>query len=232
VALDAVLVVLLVFAIRLLAPAAPGWGQPFQHAADWLLALVLFAWRDVVGAASPAKWLLCLRLETRDGGRPGFLPRLLRAPLSLLPLFFLPGSLQARLRWRVGSYAPSHAGLVLRTAAAVSAAAGSVLWAASTQRTSIPPEAARDLAAAHVAADAPLRRALGEPVASHLGSIARRFEQHESGTATFWLHLRGARARQDMLVHARKVDGVWVVEELSDIEIQPLRPGEPEIAER
>lgn len=234
VALDAMLAALTVFAIRIfLTPeAAAAWGRPFSQGVDWVLALALLSCRDVLFPASVGKWLLCLRLEAPDGGSLGLGRRLLRAPLSLLPLALAPASARSRLWWRVRSHTPAPVGLALRTAGTVLAAAASVIWAVVTQRPSIPQDEARHLVADHVAEDALLRRDLGEPVLSSLGPITRRLDQRGSGTASFWLHLRGAQARQDMRVHARKVDGRWVIEELSEIETHPLRAGEPEIAER
>ena len=224
-AIDAVLALVTVFAVGLLLPGSrPTLWQPqapLFGPRDVAAVLALLLVRDVVLPASPAKWLLCLRLERPSGAPLPFAARLRRAPLSLLPLAFLPRVLQWRCGWQVRTYAPSRFGLALRTSFALCAAVLSITWSVTTLRPSIAADEAELLAAHLLRQDVQLQETLGRPVRVDIRSVARRGEQDQSGTARFWLRLRGTHARQDMQVHVRRIDGVWAIEELSDIEVTP-----------
>ena len=78
-----------------------------------------------------------------------------------------------------------------------------------------------------------LPRTLGEPLDYEVGAITRRARQRgASNRASFRLRIVGPEARQDMLVHARKVDGTWTLEELSDIEVTSAEVDTPDVARR
>jgi hypothetical protein len=196
-----------------------------------LTVLALTLLRDVPFGASAAKWLLCLRVVGRDGQPLGLLRRILRAPLSLLPL---PSTLQSQLGWWVAAYSPSRAGLVARTAITAGAAVFSITWAVETVRPSISRGDAVRLSERLAHNDPLLRRTLGEPLEVEVGSIRRRTQQRDRLTeASFALRIEGPRARQEMLVHARRVDGTWTIEELTDIEITAAEPDTtPTVARR
>ncbi len=197
----------------------------------WGAVALLLVLRDVVFFASPAKWLLCLRLEQPSGKLLPFTQRLWRAPWSVLPWALAPQRWQQRQGWRVRAYIPSRFGLALRTVCTVGAALASAGWAMVTLQPSIPNPAAESLVASLVHDDVQLRRTLGEPVVADIRSIARRGEVWTAATASFELRLQGSRARQQMRVHARRVDGAWAIEELSEIEILSMRDS-AQVAER
>ncbi len=197
------------------------------------LTLLLIWLRDVPLGASPAKWLLCLTVIGRDGRRLGPGRRLLRALVGIVPLALVRPDVERRVfGWRVVSYSPSRTGLVSRTALTAGAAVFSVTWAFETVRPSIGRGAARDLA--EVLLDDPLLpRTLGEPLHYEIGSVTRRARQPgASHRASFRLRILGPNARQDMVVHARKVDGAWTLEELTEIEVTVAEADTPHVARR
>jgi len=211
--------------VRPLGSWHPGGAGLQVDSASIVLALALAAVRDVPSGASFAKWLLGLRLTGLDGKPLPLSLRLLRAPLSLLPLDWVAGEARGRLPWRVVSYVPSFRGLVARAVLALAAGAWSVGWGVQTLRPSIGRDDAQRLAQHVLLADPALARELGEPLEAEVRSIvprSRMFRRH--GEAEFGLRVRGTRGRQDMRVHARKIDGQWVVEEVLDIEITTLEP--------
>ncbi|HZL84092.1 MAG TPA: hypothetical protein VFD07_01810 [Candidatus Krumholzibacteria bacterium] len=234
-ALDGMFAVVLVFVARL--AFSPAGTTPWESARApldtrvFLAVALLLVLRDVVFFASPAKWLLCLRLEQPDGQRLPFTQRWWRAPWSILPWSLAPQRWQRRQRWRVRTYVPSRFGLALRTVCTASAAIASVGWALVTLRPSISSPAAETLVASLVRDDVQLRRTLGEPVVADIRSIARRGEVWMPGTASFQLRLQGTQARQQMRVLARRVEGEWAIEELSEIEIHSMRDS-AQVAER
>ena len=198
-----------------------------------MLTLVLIWARDVPLGASPAKWLLCLTVTDADGKPLPVASRLLRALVGAVPLGLFKPHFERRLfGWRVVSYSPSRAGLVTRTALTAGAAVFSVTWAFETVRPSIGRGEARQLA--DVLLDDPLLpRTLGQPLDFEIGSVTRRARQPgASARASFRLRILGPRARQDMLVHARKVDGTWTLEELTDIEVTSAEADTPHVARR
>jgi hypothetical protein len=210
----------------------PGFGSwsaglelPWVDPQLVLLTLALLAVRDLPTGASLAKWLLCLRVAGRDGRPLGLGLRLLRAPVSLLPLALLPAEVQHRLPWRVVGYAPGVRGLVLRTLLTGGAAAVSIAWAVETVRPSIGRDEAARLARTLVDGDPLLGRALGEPLEHEVLRVTPRAHQAGRGQrASFEMRVRGLHKQQSMTVHVRRVDGAWTVEEVLDIDIGAVTP--------
>ncbi len=195
---------------------------------------LLFIWgRDVPLGASPAKWLLCLSVTDLHGHGLSIPKRLVRALVGVIPLAtFKPGFEERVFGWRVASYSPSRTGLVTRTALTAGAAVFSVTWAFESVRPSIGRGDARQLAEVLVT-DPLLPRALGSPLRYEVGSVTRRAQQPGASTrASFRLRILGPEARQDMTVHARKVDGNWTLEELTDIEVTTAEVDTPDVARR
>ena len=211
-AIDVALTLLVLVALRPLLASVPlgFWKATLGFG---MLAWLLLRYQML--GKTPGLWLLCLRHE-RPSGRP-------------VPVF-APASWETRRRWRVCCSAPGAVGLAVRLGITALALL-SALWAASMLRPSIGGTDAEHLAAVLVLNDAPLRHTLGEPVRLDIRSVARRGQQGEAGTASFALRLRGQHARQDMRVHARRVQGAWSIEELSDIEVAPAGDT-AEVAER
>jgi uncharacterized RDD family membrane protein YckC len=238
--LDAMLAFLVAVALRVFAGigATLDGGAAATLAALFdfqLLALtLLLIWgRDVVLGHSAAKWLLCLTVTDLQGRPLSWRQRLLRALVGVVPLAsFKPGFETRVFGWRVVSYSPSRPGLVMRTALTAGAAVFSVTWAFETVRPSIGRNDARQLA--DVLMDDPLLpRTLGEPLGYQIGDVTRRAQQPGASTrASFRLRIVGPQARQDMLVHARKVDGIWTLEELTDIEVTTAEVDTPDVARR
>ncbi len=240
--LDVLLAFAATFAVRSLVhagtlPALGGWRP--GDAGFWIDAQLVFmglglaSLRDVPFGSSLSKWLLCLRLERADGHPLGLVQRLLRAPISLLPLALLSDEIGGRMPWRVVGYAPSTRGLALRTGLTSAAAAASILWAVETVRPSIGQQDASRLAEQMVAGDPVLRRELGDPVEMRILAITPRAHQAARGKCgTFDLQLRGLVRQQEMVVHARKVDGAWVVEEADDIDIRAVPFAREAVASR
>jgi hypothetical protein len=237
--LDALLAVLVVLAVRLAGVVRGGstiepiaTGVPFDADTLQLAALLLFL-RDVPFGASPAKWLLCLRPSRLDGARLAFPRRLLRALFAFPPLAFLPARVERRLGWQVVSYVPGRPGLVFRTTLTASAAVVSILWTLETRRPSIGRGDAEALAALVARGDPQLHATLGDPLTWEIRAVTSRTEQRRyDSQASFALRIRGSRAEEHMLVHAQRVDGAWMVSELTDIEIRSTRPDSPEMARR
>jgi hypothetical protein len=237
--LDALLAVLVVLAVRLVGVLRGGdavepiaTGVPFDADTLQLAALLLFL-RDVPFGVSPAKWLLCLRPSRLDGGRLAFPHRLLRALFSFPPLAFLPVRVERRLGWQVVSYVPSRPGLVFRTTLTASAAVVSILWTLETRRPSIDRGDAATLAAVLVRGDPQMHATLGDPLTWEVGAVTSHTEQRRyESQASFALRIRGRRAEEHMVVHAQRVDGEWMVSELSDIQIRSTHPDSPEMARR
>lgn len=198
------------------------------------LALLFGALRDVPGSASFAKWLLGLRVVGLDGRPLAFGLRLLRAPLSLLPFEWVAGEARGRLPWRVETYVPSFRGLLARAALAVLAGGWSIVWGVQTLRPSIGRGDAQRLAESVLLLDPALERELGSPLEAEVRSIVPRSRTILRGAeGEFLLRVRGARGRQEMRVHTRKIDGHWVVDEVVDIEITLLDdPGRDTLAVR
>jgi hypothetical protein len=184
------------------------------------LVVLLLALRDVPTGASGAKWLLGLRLVGPNGGRLPLGARLLRAPVSLLPLEWLAGERRGTLPWRVVSYVPSAAGLGVRVALALATGACCVGFGVQSLRPSIGRADALRLASDSILADPLLRRTLGDPLEVQVRRIEPRNRLALRGTeGQFELRIQGPRARQDMRVRALKVEGRWAVDEIVDIDI-------------
>jgi len=221
------------FAVRLgILPPIGIWG-PIAEPAAWVdPQVVAFAWglaslRDVPTGASLAKWILCLRLAGPDGARLGFWSRVARAPFSLLPFAWMSLRVQTSLPWRVATYTPSTRGLGLRTALAGAAAAASLTWGVDTVRPSIGRGDAERLVHATVLSDPHLQRELGAPLAWHVQRISPRAHERVHGArGRFELIVRGTAMQQDMVVVARKIDGRWVVDEITDIALRSVDPDE------
>jgi len=231
--LDCMLALLTVLALRLLL-LFDGMeaGTPLLETQVLGIVLILLALRDVLLPVSPAKWLLCLQLTRPDGRSLSFAQRLLRAPLSLLPMALLPRRLQESLWWRVTTTLPSRTGLIARLVGTATAAALSLTWAIHTFQPSIGNPDAERLAHVLLQGDQQLRTTLGEPVQCEVGPVARRAERLQPGTARFRLRLRGTQGLQEMLVLARKVDGSWAVEELTEIQVVSFQRADSDLAER
>lgn len=191
------------------------------------LSLALAALRDLAFGASPAKWLLCMRLARHDGGRLGLGERLLRAPISILPFAWLGRGMQQRMSWRVVSYTPGSRGQMLRATVAIAAAVLSTSWGVETVRPSIGRQDAVQLAQSLVAGDRVLERDLGGgPLDHSIVYITRRAHERGFGKrASFQIEVHSLFLQQYMMVHAVKIDGAWVVEEVSEIEINAINPG-------
>lgn len=231
--LDLMLALLTVIAWRLVSAGDATQARlPLFDAGAIGIVLLMLALRDVLLPMSPAKWLLCLRLTHPEGGPLPFSRRLLRAPFSLLPVALLPTAMQKAFWWRVTPDTPTGVGLVVRLAFTATVAAVSLGWAVHTFQSSIGEKDAQQLAHALVQGDERLRDSLGQPIQFDIGPIARRAEHLPPGTARFQLRLRGPQGLQEMQVLARKVDGSWAVEELTDIQIVSFRRGDADLAER
>jgi hypothetical protein len=232
--LDAMLAVSVALLARLgvqlgILPGFGAWHRgleaPWVDAQLVVLALVLAAARDVPWGASVSKWLLCLRLAGPDGRRLGLPVRLLRAPFSVLPFGWLSSDVQRRLPWRVVGYAPGPRGLVARTLLTGVAAAASIGWAIETVRPSIGDGEAGRLARRLVEGDPLMRRQLGEPLHYRVVRVTPRAQQPGRGRrASFEMHVRGARLQQSMVVHVRRIEGAWMVDEVLDIDITEAGP--------
>jgi len=216
-----------------LVPAFGSWGLA-DESSSWMdpqvaaLTLGLVALRDVPTGASLAKWILCLRVVRPDGRPLGFWQRLARAPFSLLPLAWLSRHVQATLPWRIATYSPSARGLALRTGLAGAVAAASLGWGVDTVRPSIGRGDAERLVDATILSDPQLERALGSPLASHVRRISPRAQERIHGAhARFELVVRGSEMQQDMVVVALKIDGRWVVDEITDIAVREVDAAEP-----
>lgn len=185
-------------------------------------ALIFFALRDVGGGASVAKWVMGLRVESPAGTRPGFVSRLVRAPWALLPLGLVP-AIERRTPWRVVAYVPSGMGLAVRAVLAVACLGSTLVWGATALRPSIGRDDAMQLAKSTLLGDPFLRGALGEPLLAEIGAVAPRgrgtWRSHEGA---FQMRILGARAMQSMTVRARKVDGAWAIDEVTEIEVSAL----------
>jgi len=238
--LDAMLAFLVAVALRVFL----GAGAPNETIGAALLPAVfdlrligltlLLVWtRDVPFGHSPAKWLLCLTVTDLNGRRVSLGRRLLRALVGVIPLATFAGNFEERVfGWRVVSYAPSRSGLAMRTALTAGAAVFSVTWAFQTVRPSIGTGDAQKLVAV-LMRDPLLPRTLGEPMDFDVGSVTRRARQRgAAGRASFRLRIVGPDARQEMVVHARRIDGTWTLEELTDIEITTTRVDTPDVARR
>jgi hypothetical protein len=224
-------VLLVRFAMRL--GVLPGWGawHPGVETDVWIDAQVIVvtwiatALRDVPAGASLAKWILCLRVVDRSGKRLGFWRRLARAPFSLLPFAWMSRRIQANLPWHVATYTPSARGLALRTALAGAAAAASVAWGVDTVRPSIGRRDAERLVHATVLSDPHLQRLLGAPLAWDVQRISPRAHERVHGArGRFELVVRGSEMQQNMVVVALKIDGRWVVDEITDIAMRDVDP--------
>ncbi len=226
------------FAVRLgVVPPIGIWG-PFSEPTTWAdpqvvaLGLGLALLRDVPTGASLAKWILCLRVVRPDGTKLRFWSRLARAPFSLLPFAWSSPRVQTSLPWRVVTYTPSARGLGLRTALAGAAAAASLTWGVDTVRPSIGRNDAEKLVHSTVLRDPLLQRALGAPLAWHVQRISPRAHERMYGArGRFELIVRGSAMQQDMVVVALKIDGRWVVDEITDIALRNVDPTEA-VAER
>jgi hypothetical protein len=188
----------------------------------WIATLALFALRDVATGASLAKWMLGLRLEMTDGTPTTFAGRLRHMPFSLSPLGLIP-AFERRTPWRVSVYVPSGRGLLLRAAVAVVLVGGSAVVTTLARRPRIGHDDALQLAQATILSDPHLADALGAPLTAEVG----RTSPHANATwrsseGDFELRVRGVRAMQTMVVRARKIDGQWAVEEVTDIERSSL----------
>ncbi len=184
----------------------------------WVATLVLFALRDVASGASLAKWMLGLRLEMANGAPTTLADRLRHVPFGLSPLGLVP-AFERRTPWRVAVYVPSGRGLAVRAAAAAVLIGGSAVITTLVRRPSIGRTDALQLAQTTILGDPHLADALGGPLAAEVG----RTSPHANATwrsseGDFELRVRGTRAMQTMVVRARKVDGQWAVEEVTDIE--------------
>lgn len=218
--------------------SAPEGGEPgalpavFDFALLGMTLLLIWA-RDVPMGASPAKWLLCLIVTDLHGHTLSFPKRLLRALVGIIPLASFTASFEQRIfGWRVVSYSPKRSGLVTRTALTAGAAVFSVTWAFETVRPSIGRGEVKRLADVLVA-DPLLPRTLGEPLQYEIGHVTRRAQQSgPTSRASFHLSIRGPLARQEMMVHARKVDGIWTLEELTRIKVTAAEVDTPDVARR
>jgi hypothetical protein len=199
-------------------PAVAAAGDLLRVPSTWALALVLAAGRDVPFGASFGKWLLCLRLAEPAGGRLGLPLRLLRAPVSALPLERLAGERRASVPWRVIGYTPGRAGFVLRFALALVAAGWSLAWGVASVRPSIGRTDAVLLVDRTLARDPLLRHKLGEPLRFDITAVTPRSRTGLGGErGEFAVRIRGTARRQAMMVHAVKVEGHWVIDEVVDI---------------
>lgn len=238
--LDAMLAFLVAVALRVFwgVGAVPEMAEPgvlpavFDFPLLGMTLLLIWA-RDVPMGASPAKWLLCLIVTDMHGHTLSFPKRLLRALVGIIPLAsFTSGFEQRVFGWRVVSYSPRRSGLVTRTALTAGAAVFSVTWALETVRPSIGRGDVTRLADVLVA-DPLLQRTLGEPLDYEIGPVTRRAQQAgPASRASFRLSITGPRARQDMKVHARKVDGIWTLEELTNIKVTTTEVDTPDVARR
>lgn len=229
---DGLLALALVLLVRLLVrigvfPAIGNWHPGEQSV--WIDAQVfvasasLTALRDVPFGASFAKWLLCMRLTDRAGRPFGLLGRILRAPSSLLPFAWMSSRIQSRQSWRVSTYTPTRRGLALRTAFAAAAAVTSVAWGIETVRPSIGRNDALRLASATLLSDPRLQLELGPPLQMQVRTISPRAHEIVHGQlGKFELQIRGRERQQDMVVHARKVDGAWAIDTIVDIDISAI----------
>jgi uncharacterized RDD family membrane protein YckC len=192
----------------------------------WLLALGLAALRDLPLGAGPGKWLLCLRVTNLQGGRLGTGRRLLRAPVSLLPLEWLAGERRGQVPWRVIAYSPGRAGLGLRLCIGALAAGWILVWSAAGLRPSIGRADATLLVERTLGRDPELARRLGAPMEFEIESVAARSRtRQERGRGEFTLRVHGPLGRQEMVVRALKVEGHWAIDEVVDIRETRLAGG-------
>jgi len=236
-AVDAALAVSAAAALRLAwlrgdLPFVPGPGADaagvLQAPSTWIVALLLAALRDVPLGAGLGKWLLCLRVTNPAGGRLALPFRLARVPFSLLPLEWLAGERRAHVPWRVMAYAPGRAGFALRVALALLAAAWSLTWGVASVRPSIGRSDAAQLVDRTLARDPALGRSLGEPLQFEIAAVAPRSRTGLAGErGEFGLRVRGTAGRQEMVVHALRVDGLWMIDEVVDIRATRLAAGTP-----
>jgi hypothetical protein len=118
---------------------------------------------------------------------------------------------------------------VARTAITAAAAALSIGWAVETVRPSIGNGEALRLAETLVRTDPHLQRELGHPLEIRVLRVTPRAHHAERGKrASFDLRIRGPMMQEEMVVHARRVDGAWALEELSDIDIRAIPPDDRE----
>jgi hypothetical protein len=199
-----------------------------QLPSTWVLTLLLVAVRDVPLGASFAKWMLCLRV-VGVSGRPLSWPlRLLRAPLCTLPLEWLAGERRAAVPWRVTSYAPGSAGFALRVGLALGAASWSVVWGVASVRPSIGRGDAVQLVEQTLGRDPLLQRELGAPLQFEITAVTPRSRTGLSAErGEFAVRVRGSARRQAMRVHALKVEGRWVIDELVDIQAAQIASSSP-----
>lgn len=227
------IILLLRFVTRMgFLPAFGSWS-PATESDAWMdpqvvgLTLGLVALRDVPTGASLAKWILCLRVVRPDGRPLGFWQRLARAPFSLLPFAWMSRHVQATLPWRIATYTPSARGLALRTGLAGAAAAASLGWGVDTVRPSIGRRDAERLVHSTVLSDPHLERELGSPLSWQVRRISPRAHERIHGTrGRFELVVRGSEMQQNMVVVALKIDGRWVVDEITDIALRDVDPAE------
>lgn len=219
---DATFSLALAFAALWLAgPHLPGIaGTAFALDARFLgTALLFFAFRDVARGASIAKWVMGLQVVTPGGSRPALASRLARMPWSLLPFGLVP-AIERHTPWRVAAYVPTGAGLAVRAVLAVACLASTLVWGTAALRPSIGRDDAMQLAASTLLGDPFLRSTLGDPLQAEIGAVAPRGRGHwRSHEGTFQMRIHGARAMQSMTVRARKVDGAWAVDEVTEIEV-------------
>jgi len=219
---DATLALALAFlALWVAAPHIPG-NDATALALDGRFlgtALLFFALRDVARGASVAKWVMGLRVETPAGTLPSLASRLARVPWALLPFGLVP-ALERRTPWRVAAYVPTGGGLGVRAVLAMTCLVSTLLWGTTALRPSIGHEDAMQLAQTTLLGDPFLRSTLGEPLRAEIGAVAPRgrgtWRSHEG---TFQMRIHGARAMQSMTVQARKVDGAWAVDEVTEIQV-------------
>jgi uncharacterized RDD family membrane protein YckC len=199
-----------------------------QLPSTWALTLLLVAVRDVPCGASFAKWMLCLRVVDVSGRPLSWPLRLLRAPLSTLPLEWLAGERRAAVPWRVTTYAPGGAGFVLRVCLALVAASWSVVWGVASVRPSIGRRDAVQLVEQTLGRDPLLQRALGAPLQFDITAVTPRSRTGLGAErGEFAVRVRGSARRQEMRVHALKVEGRWVIDELVDIQAARLASSNP-----
>jgi hypothetical protein len=130
------------------------------------------------------------------------------------------------------AFNPGRRGLLIRLVGTATAAGLSLAWAIHAFQPSIGESEAEQLAHVLLQGDPRLRTTLGEPIQCEVGPVARRAERLQPGTAQFHLLLRGTQGLQEMLVRARKVDGAWAVEELSEIQLVSFQRADSDLARR
>jgi hypothetical protein len=199
--------------------SAAGWFDT-QGLALAVLALVL---RDVPTGASFAKWLLCLRVVGPDGKPLPRARRWQRAVSQFFPFTSWRRHRRAAAPWSVVAYTPSTLGLGVRALLTVGAAVWSLVFGFQTLRPSIGRSDAEHLAAATIVSDPRLGAELGVPLTFKVREIAPRSRLSlDPRSGEFELQVRGTHQRQDMVVHAIKVDGRWMVDEIVNIRVAAL----------